>query len=682
MEAIRYFSIVFFAVFFATVIGIQIAKADTLIFDHPNPQAGANFGAAIAQVGDIDGDGTLDLLVGAPLQDIAGNPDQGQAFVVSGADGAILFTLNNPTPQTDAEFGSAVADVGDIDGDGKSDFLVGAPGQDVGPCKIGNTDGCSVGQAYVLSGVDGTLLLTLNHPTPRAGSFLGSAVASAGDLNGDLIPELIVGAPGQNIGVFVPSQVFVFDGDTGNLLLTLDDPNPSESESLVGLTFGSVVTSVGDLDTDGVPDILVGDAQQDVGGNTDQGQVSIFSGDDGTLLLTLDNPTPQADAFFGASAASIGDVNGDAIPDLIVGAPDQNAGGNPRQGQAHVFSGANGALLLTVDDPTPQTDASFGSAVDSIGDVNSDGIPDIIVGAPDQDAEGNSGQGQAYVFSGDDGALLLTLDNPTPQIDAAFGSAVVSGGDLDGDGSPDPVVGAPFQNVDPNPLQGQVSSPTPTGANRAPIANAGPDQTVNEGSLVNLDGSESSDPDGDAITFSWTQTTGPTVTLSDPSSATPAFTAPEVMSDTVLTFELIVNDGQASSGPDSVNVTVLNAVDGPDLVGEFTKLERKTDRKGDTLSFTLLVTNIGNKPTSGGFTVEFYLSADNTLDGSDTLVFSKTLKDKGSEGKVQPGSSVTISKTLKIKQSTQGKFLIALVDSEDTIPETNEENNITSEQIP
>ncbi len=314
--------------------------------------------------------------------------------------------------------------------------------------------------------------------------------------------------------------------------------------------------------------------------------------------MTFEAPEGAAGdrGLFGASAALIGDVNNDAIPDLIVGAPGQNVAGNPGQGQAYVFSGVNGSLLFTLDNPTPSTYADFGFAVASVGDVNDDAIPDLIVGAPGQKVGENSGQGQAYIFSGADGSLLFTFDNPTPQADADIGFAVVSGGDIDRHGIQDPVKVAPFQDVEPNSLQGQLSSPA---ADEAQI------------------------PDGG---------TEPPVT------------------------------------------------GGPDLIGAFTKVERKTSSKGDSLSFTLSVTNTGNKATSEGFTVDFYLSEDDILDIFDKLVLSKTIKVKGTKGTIQPGNSINISKTLR--ESGQGKLLIAFVDSKTTITETNEENNITVEAPP
>src|SRR3989304_5363553 len=425
------------------------------------------------------------------------------------ASGSVVFS--HPNPQAGAEFGSSMAFVGDINGDGVTDLLVGAPKQDVGLCQIGDTTGCSVGQAFVFSSATGALLRTLSHPIPHSSSFFGSAVASIGDINGDSIPDFVVGVPGNGLGVFVASYVFVFSGADGSVLLTLNDPNSLEVEDERGSTFGSVVVSLDDVNGGGEHAILGGDGRQDAGGNIDQGQVHIVRGATGDLIRTISPPDPQAEAFFGASAVLIADISGDGVGDIVVGAPRQDVGANPDQGRVYVFNGVTGGLLLTLNDPAPQFAANFGYAVAGMGDLNGDTIPDLLVGAPGQTADGNSGQGQAFIFSGANGSLLFTLNDPLPQRDANFGRSVTSGGDLDGDGKFDPLVAAPLQTTD-NTFQGVIGgfkSGTLGGGNQAPIANAGPDQTVNEGALVNLNGSGSSDPNLDPLTFSWTQTAGP-----------------------------------------------------------------------------------------------------------------------------------------------------------------------------
>lgn len=98
----------------------------------------------------------------------------------------------------------------------------------------------------------------------------------------------------------------------------------------------------------------------------------------------------------------------------------------------------------------------------------------------------------------------------------------------------------------------------PPQQNEPPTADAGPDQTAQAGALVTLDGSTSFDPEGDAITYSWIQTSGPQVSLSDPNAVRPTFVAPEVSSDTRLIFQLTTNDGQLNSEPDTVQVVIEN----------------------------------------------------------------------------------------------------------------------------
>ncbi|MGH8567369.1 MAG: FG-GAP-like repeat-containing protein, partial [Gammaproteobacteria bacterium] len=184
---------------------------------------------------------------------------------------------------------------------------------------------------------------------------------------------------------------------------------------------------------DGKPDLLVG---------TDFGQRAfVFSGVDGSVLRTLVNP--QGGSFRGP-VAGIGDVNSDGVPDFLVGAPIQIVAGIVT-GRAFVFNGADASLLRLLDNPNPSGFAGFGSALSAAGDVNGDGVPDLLVGA--------AGQGRAFVFNGADASLLLTL---TADSSGGFGEVVAGIGDVDGDGAPDFLVGAPDQSVGGRFRQGRA----------------------------------------------------------------------------------------------------------------------------------------------------------------------------------------------------------------------------------
>ncbi len=423
----------------------QAAPAFTPVtIDDPTPQSFASFGSAVASVGDVDGDGVPDLLVGARFQNVGATTSQGQAFLFSGKTGLLIRTLDDPTSQAGAQFGFAVAGVGDVDGDGVPDLLVAAPTQTVGA-------NASQGQVFVFSGATGVLLRTLNDPTRQAGAQFGFAVAGVGDVDGDGVADILIGASNQTVGANAQGEAFVFSGATGRLLQTLDDPTPQ-----AGAQFGSSVAGLGDVDGDGVADLLIGARFQTVSANINQGQAFVFSGATGFLIHTLDDPTPQAGAEFGFAVTGLGDVDRDGVTDLLVGAPFQAVGPNANQGRAFVFSGKTGLLLRALDDPTPQAGAEFGFSVAGLGDVNADKVPDLLIGASNQTVSPNTGQGQAFVFSGKSGLLLVTVDDPTPQAGAQFGFAVASAGDVNKDKVPDLLIGASNQNVGANGAQGQA----------------------------------------------------------------------------------------------------------------------------------------------------------------------------------------------------------------------------------
>ena len=143
----------------------------------------------MAAVADLNGDGVTDLIAGVPHHIAGTDVDEekvnaGEAFVFSGKDGLVLFTLSDPTAEEDGKMSAAVAGLGDVNGDGVPDLAVGVPGKD-----IGGEDGIpNVGLVYLFSGQTGALIRTLNHPDrggAEAGAAFGSALADAGDVDGD-----------------------------------------------------------------------------------------------------------------------------------------------------------------------------------------------------------------------------------------------------------------------------------------------------------------------------------------------------------------------------------------------------------------------------------------------------------------------------------------------------------------
>src|SRR5438552_8317720 len=302
---------------------------------------------------------------------------------------------------------------------------------------------------FLVTAARGTTLLD---PQPEDGTTrFGQSVAVIGDITGDGVPDLVVGGPfhdsefsGTN-GFGPPQDVgraFLINGATLGEIAELNDPffqQPVNFPKFGGF-FGFSVAAVGDLNGDGVPDVLVGVPHHSNfdAGHINAGEAFVFSGADQSILFNLLDSNEDEGNRFRYAVAGLGDVNGDGVPDMIIGVPKANASDDlPDVGTAYIFSGANGSLIRQLNPPTQILSERFGSALANAGDVNHDGVNDVIIGAP--------GASKAYVFNGATGALLFTLANPSPSGDkpSSFGYAVAGGQDLDGDGTPDFVVVAP-----------------------------------------------------------------------------------------------------------------------------------------------------------------------------------------------------------------------------------------------
>ena len=369
------------------------------------------FGTSVAGVGDVNGDGVPDILVGAPGADPGGLADAGSARVHSGADGALLASIVGLAPGDAA--GMSVASAGDLDGDGIAEWIVGAP-QD------GNG---GPGYVRVFSGASGAILHTFSGSLP--GDRFGAAVASAGPIVLGTTSDLIVGAPRQGAGA-PAGYARVFSGSDGTPLLALNGSAPGDS-------FGYAVGAMGDLDGDAFGDVIVG-APTDPQGGFAAGSARVFSGSNGSVLRTV---IGAPGAWAGHAVLGPGDVDLDGTSDYIVGLP---RGSSAEEGLAVVLSGTYGTVMQGVDGSSSLD--WFGASLAIVGgDLGADGFFDWIVGAPESPLAG--GAGYARVFPGIpiSDVPVLTLQGPSPG--DAFGWSVSGPGDVDGDGLLDVAVGAP-----------------------------------------------------------------------------------------------------------------------------------------------------------------------------------------------------------------------------------------------
>jgi len=401
-------------------------------------QDSASFGISVASAGDINGDGYADVVIGASGYS-NGQSHEGRASVYEGSAAGLSSTPSwiAEGDQEWAYFGYSVASAGDVNGDGYSEVIVGAPKYD--------TDQIDDGTAFLYEGsasglTAGAVWATIGN---QDSEYYGGSVASAGDVNADGYDDVVVGAPFYDVGEISAGAAFVYHGSATGLPTTPDWTVEGDQDSG---HFGDSVASAGDVNGDGYADVIVG-AYTESDGEGNEGRAYLYHGSPSGLTETP-SWTAEGDqigALYGHSVASAGDVNGDGYGDVIVGA-DSYSAGETREGRVFVYHGSPTGLHGTPDwtAESNQDLAHFGRSVASAGDVNGDGYADVIVGAYNFD--GGEGQGGgAFVFEGSPSGLegSPAWTTGSNQEYSQFGISVASAGDTNGDGYSDVIVGQP-----------------------------------------------------------------------------------------------------------------------------------------------------------------------------------------------------------------------------------------------
>ncbi len=440
---------------------LTLDRADALfIGEGLNEQTGWS----VSYAGDFNGDGYDDFLLGAQLND-QGEPDAGKAYLVFGSPARFLGEFD--LTQADGRFtgeqaedyaGATIARAGDVDGDGLEDILVGAWGNDEA--------GGATGKTYLIHGSTSPPGEVMLETVPSAftgegaGDASGYCLCALGDLDGDGYDDFAIGAPNHDTVANNAGRVYILMGGPERPVSTrsLSTADIIIDGAAANDLFGHAIAGGVDLDQDGLPDLAIGAHGSNLNGE-DSGAVYVFSG----ASLTRGGRYAATDAAavifgaapgdqFGYSVTLSPDVDGDHIGDLFVGATRVSDGAN-WNGAGILVPGAiplsnlNGSASQGIVFPGDSDNDKAGRVVGTTGDMDGDGLGDLLLAAPYADVDGEEGVGKvALIFGGSSLAGHLLGDTPdlfTGIRDSGLaGFSIAGDGDVDGDGHPDLFIGA------------------------------------------------------------------------------------------------------------------------------------------------------------------------------------------------------------------------------------------------
>jgi hypothetical protein len=365
--------------------------------------SGARFGNSVGYAGDVNGDGYADVIIGANRYNNE-NSEEGAAYVFHGSasglgDTAAWMVESNLTR---AEFGYAVSTAGDINHDGYDDVVVGA--------RYYSQPEDNEGAVFVYLGSATGLHTTADwiYESNQSGAGLGTSVASAGDVNGDGFDDILVGAPFHSAAINRAGAAFVFLGAADGLDAARSWQIDGTQEDA---RFAVSVGSAGDVNQDGLGDWIIGAMLYDAA-QVNEGAAFIYLGTVQDLpskpyrMVTSGQP----DCGFGVSVGTVGDVNQDGYPELFVGAhlytDDQT-----NEGIVFVYRGGYAGPTQPANwwSGGDKADTYYGYSASTAGDTNGDGKDDLLVGAPLYKHDLRTVMGRAFLYLGEAASPELSV---------------------------------------------------------------------------------------------------------------------------------------------------------------------------------------------------------------------------------------------------------------------------------